>query len=149
METIAAAPIADTFAGTFPAPDTDTGADTDTNADAVTNAFAVDERLTGQRERALEISWNNINVEELAALSKKISSINWAWYKYSISIRSEHSISIKFANEESPKRIETLFSYIQVIILWISLCFKCTNLQSIQSHERFRPCLDWLLSTGP
>lgn len=80
METIAGAPIADTFAGTFPAPDTDTGAvtDTDTNTDADTNAFAVDERLTGQRERALEISWNNINVEELAALSKKISGINWA-----------------------------------------------------------------------
>jgi len=51
VETIAAVPAADTFADTF--------ADTVTDSD--TNAFAVDERLTGRRERALEISWNNIN----------------------------------------------------------------------------------------
>jgi len=61
VETIAAVPAADTFADTF--------ADTVTDSD--TNAFAVDERLTGRRERALEISWNNINGLEFSYTGRK------------------------------------------------------------------------------
>jgi len=62
VETIAAVPAADTFADTF--------ADTVTDSD--TNAFAVDERLTGRRERALEISWNNINGLEFSYTGRKL-----------------------------------------------------------------------------